>query len=80
VRPLIEKLLEDQIQEAGWFVSLMGRLVEDYPNWATQVVSAQGQVPAATRQSFLTLVAQTRRPNASSGRPMLAENPATSTR
>ncbi len=25
VRPLLEKVLEDQVQEAGWFVSLMGR-------------------------------------------------------
>ena len=32
VRPLLEKVLEDQVQEAGWFVSLMGRLVETYPD------------------------------------------------
>lgn len=80
VRPLIEKLLEDQVQEAGWFVSLMGRLVADYPNWATQVVTGQGQVSAETRQSFLALLAQTRRPGASTGRPMLADNQTTRTR
>ena len=33
VRPVLEKVLEDQVQEAGLFVSLMGRLVETYPNW-----------------------------------------------
>ena len=27
IRPVLEKLLEDQVREAGWFVSLMGRLV-----------------------------------------------------
>ena len=39
-RPVIENLLEDQVQEAGWFISLMGRLVEMYPNWACQVAVA----------------------------------------
>jgi hypothetical protein len=74
VRPLIEKLLEDQVQEAGWFVSLMGRLVEMYPNWATSVTVNQAHIHPDTRRSFQQLVAQTRRPNASSGRPTLADN------
>jgi hypothetical protein len=80
VRPLIEKLLEDQVQEAGWFVSLMGRLVEGYPNWATQVTMKQTQLPAETRQGFLALLAQNRRPGAFTGRPMLADSQATRTR
>ena len=34
VRPLIERVLEEQVREAGYFVSLMTRLVVTYPNWA----------------------------------------------
>ena len=74
VRPLIEKLLEDQVREAGWFVSLMGRLVAMYPNWACQVAMSQGEIDADTRQRFRDVVIQTRRPGASSGRPTLVEN------
>ena len=74
VRPLLEKLLEDQVQEAGLFVSLMGRLVEAYPSWATQVALKQEHIPSATRAAFRDLVAQTRRPGAHSGRPVLADN------
>ncbi len=75
VRPLLEKVLEDQVQEAGWFVSLMGRLVENYPNWACSVVLKQAQIDQATRAGFRDLVIQTKRANASSGRPqMVAEN------
>ena len=74
VRPLLEKVLEDQVQEAGWFVSLMGRLVETYPNWACSVVLKQDQIDANTRQSFRDLVVQVRRPGALTGRPQLAEN------
>jgi hypothetical protein len=73
-RPLIEKLLEDQIQEAGWFVSLMARLVEMYPNWATQVVVSQPQIQTDVRTSFRDLVTQTRRPCAFTGRPTLASS------
>jgi hypothetical protein len=80
VRPLIEKLLEDQVQEAGWFVSLMGRLVEGYPNWAAQITRTQAQIPTETRQGFLALLSQTRRPGAFTGRPMLADSQATKTR
>ena len=48
VRPIIEKLLEDQVREAGWFVSLMGRLVEMYPTWADTVVANQEVIAADT--------------------------------
>lgn len=74
VRPLLEKVLEDQVKEAGWFVSLMGRLVESYPTWACSVVLKQGQIDMTTRQGFRDLVVQVKRPNASPGRPQMAEN------
>lgn len=74
VRPVIEKLLEDQVREAGWFVSLMGRLVAMYPNWACQVTMSHTEIAADTRQQFRDVVIQTRRPGALSGRPTLAEN------
>lgn len=80
VRPLIEKLLQDQIQEAGWFVSLMARLVEMHPTWATAVASKQGHIRPETRESFRALVDQTRRPGASEDRPALAENTGTTVR
>ena len=64
VRPLLEKVLEDQVQEAGWFVSLMGRLVESYPSWATSVVLKQDQVNPTTRQSFRDLVLSIKKPGA----------------
>jgi hypothetical protein len=73
-RPLIEKLLEDQVREAGWFVSLMGRLVAMYPNWACQVALSQTDLNAETRQRFRDVVVQTRRPGAFTGRPTLADN------
>ena len=73
VRPLLEKVLEDQVQEAGWFVSLMGRMVENYPTWACSVVLKQEQIDSSTRQSFRDLMAQVRRPGALPGRPQLAE-------
>jgi hypothetical protein len=74
VRPLIENLLEDQVREAGWFVSMMGRLVAAYPNWACQVAMSQGEIDADTRQRFRDVIIQTRRPGASTGRPTLVEN------
>jgi hypothetical protein len=74
VRPIIEGLLEDQVREAGWFVSLMGRLVASYPNWACQVTMSQGAINPGTRQRFRDVVLQARRPDASTGRPALAEN------
>lgn len=74
VRPLIEKLLDDQVREAGWFVSLMGRLVGMYPNWACQVTLKQSEIQSETRQRFRDVVIATRRPGAFTGRPTLVEN------
>jgi len=73
VRPIIEKYLEDQVREAGYFVSLMGRLVTMYPTWATQVAMNQTAVTADTRNRFREVVIQTRRPGAFNGRPTVAE-------
>ncbi len=73
MRPLIERLLEDQIQEAGWFVSLMARLVEMYPEWASSVAAQQADLSPQTRQGFQELIAQTRRPGAFSGRPVMVD-------
>ena len=36
---MVERILEEQVKEAGFFISLMSRLVQTYPNWASQVVS-----------------------------------------
>jgi hypothetical protein len=72
--PLLEKLLQDQVREAGWFVSLMGRLVSMYPNWACQVTLKQEDINAEVRQRFRDVVVQTRRPGAFTGRPTLADN------
>ncbi len=77
LRPLIEKLLEDQVQEAGMFVSLMGRLVETYPDWAKSVATKQAQIPAETRAGFVQIVDQTRRAGAFTGRPAMVDNGAT---
>src|SRR4029078_9305253 len=68
-RPLLERVLEDQVREAGWFVSLMGRLVVLYPNWAIQVTHAQGDLDTEARQRFRERVVQPRRPGAFNGRP-----------
>jgi len=76
VRPLLDKVLEDQVQEAGWFVSLMGRMVENYPTWACSVVVKQDQIDPLKRKSFQEVVLQSRRPNATTGRPQLADNAA----
>ena len=75
VRPVVEKVLEDQVREAGQFVSLMSRLVQTYPNWAAEVVNGHQGIDAATRQRFCTIVAQNRRPGASSGRPVVMNKP-----
>ncbi len=79
LRPLIEKLLQDQVQEAGWFVSLMGRLVQIYPDWASQTVGKQTNVPAETIRNFQSVVTQTRKPGAFTGRPTLADSGAVTT-
>jgi len=78
VRPLIEKVLEDQVQEAGWFVSLMGRLVVTYPDWATEVGMKQTQIPADVRANFRQVVALCRKADASTGRPQMVDNSAES--
>lgn len=74
LRPVVERILEDQVREAGWFVSLMGRLVVTYPDWACQVALAQATVPVSTRQQFREIVVRNRKPDASTGRPTVAEN------
>ena len=76
VRPLLEKILEDQVQEAGLFVSLMGRLVETHPTWACSVVLKQPQIEPPTRQEFRDLVVAIKKPNASTGRPQMVANAA----
>jgi hypothetical protein len=75
VRPVVERVLEDQVREAGYFVSLMSRLVVSYPNWACQVVGSQTAIDINTKQRFHDLVAQNRKPGASKGRPVVAQNP-----
>jgi hypothetical protein len=74
LRPVIERVLEDQVREAGYFVSLMSRLVISYPNWASQIVASQAVIDASTRQRFCEVVVRTRKPGASNGRPVVAEN------
>jgi hypothetical protein len=74
VRPLIERILEEQVREAGYFVSLMSRLVVTYPNWARQVIGSEASIDPATKQRFTTVVAQTSKPGASKGRPVVAQN------
>lgn len=71
LRPVVERLLEDQVKEAGQFVSLMTRLVVTYPNWATEVSNREPEATPETRAQFRTLVAQNRRPDASEGRPVV---------
>jgi hypothetical protein len=74
IRPVIERVLEDQVREAGYFVSLMSRLVLTYPNWACEVIGNQSAIDPATRQQFHSLVTQARKPGASRGRPVVAQN------
>ena len=74
VRPMVEKVLEDQVREAGWFVSLMGRLVATYPNWACQVAMDQGEIADETRTKFRDAVVAAKKPGASTGRPTVADN------
>jgi hypothetical protein len=74
VRPLIERILEEQVREAGYFVSLMSRLVVTYPNWARQVIGSEASIDPTTKQRFTTVVAQTSKPGASKGRPVVAQN------
>ncbi len=73
-RPIIERVLEDQVREAGYFVSLMSRLVVSYPNWACAVVSSEAGIDTVTKQRFQRVVLQTRRLGASKGRPTVAQS------
>ncbi|MDR3622556.1 MAG: hypothetical protein P4L85_24610 [Paludisphaera borealis] len=75
VRPVIERVLEDQVREAGQFVSLMSRLVVMYPTWATDVAMKQNEADEPARERFREIVAQNRKPNASDGRPVVMANP-----
>jgi hypothetical protein len=75
VRPVIERVLVDQVREAGQFVSLMSRVVVTYPTWATKVAISQPAIDAETTQRFRDLVAQNSKPDASTGRPVIAANP-----
>jgi hypothetical protein len=79
VRPILEKVLEDQVQEAGLFVSLMGRLVEMYPNWACEVATTKSQASPETKQAFRDVVEQNRRKGAFTGRPKMVGEAATGT-
>jgi len=78
-RPMIERVLEDQVREAGQFVSLMSRLVVNYPNWATEVAMKQQDADEPARTRFREIVAQNRKPNASPGRPVVMGNPGEAT-
>ena len=71
-RPVIEKALEDQVQEAGLFVSLMSRVVVDHPTWALQVVGKQEGLDPEVKDKFRRIVMLNRRPDASDGRPVVA--------
>lgn len=70
-RPVIEGVLEDQVKEAGQFVSLMSRLVVTYPEWATGVAMRQVEADESARARFREIVDQNRRPDASGGRPVV---------
>lgn len=77
LRPVVDRVLEDQVREAGQFVSLMSRLVVMYPSWATQVALAQQDLDVEARSRFRDLVAQNRRPGASGGRPVVVADSGT---
>lgn len=70
-RPVLEKVLEQQVQEAGWFVSLMGRLVAQHPVWAVDVVSRDAEIPAEYREYFPKVVDAAKNPEYSSRRPSM---------
>jgi len=78
-RPVIERLLEDQVREAGQFVSLMSRLVVTHPNWAVQIAANQAQLENDARSRFCDIVVRNRKPGASSGRPTMIANSAAET-
>jgi hypothetical protein len=81
VRPAVEKILEEQVREAGHFISLMTRLVITYPDWACQTVANQPAIDPAARNHFQTAVVQNRKVGASRGRPVVMDpNAAQTTR
>ncbi len=71
VRPVIERVLEDQVREAGYFVSLMSKLVVTYPKWAIDVVESHHEIDPATRKRFQQMVIANSKPGASNGRPVV---------
>ena len=75
IRPVVERLLEEQVREAGYFISLMSRMVITYPNWACQVVAKEPGIDAASRVRFQRMVVRERKPGASTGRPVVMQNP-----
>jgi hypothetical protein len=72
-RPVIERVLEEQVREAGYFISLMSKLVVTYPNWAGQVIASQPAIDDATKRRFRAVVAQNAKPGASRGRPIVSQ-------
>jgi hypothetical protein len=77
-RPIIENVIQDQVKEAGQFISLMCRLVEMYPVWATRVAVDQTDLADDLKNKFRDLVLKHRRPGSSSGRPKLLNETAAS--
>ncbi len=75
VRPVVEKVLEEQVREAGHFVSLMSKLVVTHPNWACQTIANQPGIDTATKNQFQTAVIRHQKPGASSGRPVVMQDP-----
>ena len=76
LRPVVEKVLEEQVREAGHFVSLMSRLVITYPNWACQTIAKEPAIDPVTRNRFQTAVIRNRKAGASPGRPIVMQGPA----
>jgi hypothetical protein len=75
VRPVVEKILEEQVREAGHFVSLMSRLVITYPNWACQTVANHPGIDPTTKIQFQTAVIRNKKAGASRGRPVVMQEP-----
>lgn len=76
VRPILEGVLEDQVQEAGLFVSLMAGLVEKYPSWACDVAMTKSQATPEAKQAFSDAVMSHRRKDALAGRPRVVNDAA----
>lgn len=80
VRPVLEKVLEQQVQEAGWFVSLMGRLVAQHPVWAVDVVSRDSEIPREYRDYFPKVVEAAKVGDFSTSRPSMRNQTAQNNR